>query len=1304
MATIYSLVCWGGSAGKTATMTIASPCVVTITNHGLRDGTGIVFSTTGVLPTGITAGTTYYTRQVTNANSFHLYDTQANAENTASTTGRVNTSGTQSGTHTAKSAYYLGLSDTSRWGSRIYAGIWAWKDARGPVCSQYDIEVCELGEAFAELTDKQWNSAGSAVSGDTQALASAKNIIISKTGGEVDATGEYVGGTRTGAWHDGVEPTGIYLPANKGYIIYPIGFVTGSPALNLRRYRDTVDGFSIWSDTSGGLWWGIYVGKGSQRINAMMVSYNGNSGTTSIEVNAPNGVISNNFCRTSGAGAIGCVFANSDGTLVIGNLFTGGTYGIYSGGSSAKGFFYNNIAIGNTNDWYGDTSSVEGASNNGGDAGEAWMIGTGAVRYTVATTDFVNYSGRNFRPAAITSPQVEQGAAPYGAPLTDLEDNVRPSYSGSSYGTAVTAGSFVTGLSYTIASAGTTNFTLIGAADSNVGTTFKATGAGTGTGTATLNAKMDIGPFEYDLGYGAWPVTRNLNFTGLQSGSQVIIYTSGTTTELSRTNSTGTTLTYNAGASGVTVDYTILKAGYLPIRVTGVALTAEDTDIQVTQLLDRAYVTPSGLTFGTIIGVGGCNFVAPVTNRVVTSLRVAASTTVQNWYSAFMDAFIASSTNTTLKNVAFPVIPFGEASFTLINGIEFSDGATSIAFFKRDGLRYSSDAGVTATAIWAAILTLNTGAGIQVKYRQSPSGSIVNAANTGPMDQLVQVYGDASHGAFDYRGHMVLRAPKPGYSQPKPDLVATYGNMLDGLFVAALEPVLQYATTDADIDAANLALDNTAKTFTITAAHTMAELYQRAQWWANQDAQWDADIPLTTTDGGTFTQPSNWSMIGVAYLTGGTLAGGSATLAAGTQGIAYSGVTLNLGAAGTYTFTAATCILKMTPTAPSTYALSGGSFTGTQDLRNTTAHAITVELPTGAAYTTANNTGGTITVTFPVNVADVSITGMPTATGASTRLQIIHKSALTAAARMNSTAYSLGALRKRASGIGTENTAGLYFRCTTAGTSGGSEPTWNTTPGGTTTDGTAVWTTYKVLFYDGDPVTASYTTTYTDGNEFASGESVEIRFAEMDAGTSFKRFHTTTIAASSGFAVTVDAEADDTYAANAINGSSYETTFSPNFTSNYIVLDTNADFSGKSAYAYFCYTLTSSNGMYQFWDGVTAIDTGNYRIETDILNLYFDESAGFVKQTDDVRIFRKDGLRPALDPTTGGYGIEINWRTPVSVVSTGTSALTPTESAKLMGLPSASTIATAVETTLADDFAGISSGSGLTLSQFLALK
>jgi len=48
----------------------------------------------------------------------------------------------------------------------------------------------------------------------------------------------------------------------------------------------------------------------------------------------------------------------------------------------------------------------------------------------------------------------------------------------------LTAGQFKNDVEYEIVSIGTTNFTLIGSADNNVGTKFTATGPGTGTGTA----------------------------------------------------------------------------------------------------------------------------------------------------------------------------------------------------------------------------------------------------------------------------------------------------------------------------------------------------------------------------------------------------------------------------------------------------------------------------------------------------------------------------------------------------------------------------------------------------------------------------------------------------------------------------------------------------------------------------------------------------------------------------------------------------------------------------------------------------
>lgn len=72
------------------TMTIASPCVVTFAGHGFSGGEEIVFSTTGALPTGITAGTYYFVKYI-DANTFNISLTSGGTN--------INTSGTQSGTH-----------------------------------------------------------------------------------------------------------------------------------------------------------------------------------------------------------------------------------------------------------------------------------------------------------------------------------------------------------------------------------------------------------------------------------------------------------------------------------------------------------------------------------------------------------------------------------------------------------------------------------------------------------------------------------------------------------------------------------------------------------------------------------------------------------------------------------------------------------------------------------------------------------------------------------------------------------------------------------------------------------------------------------------------------------------------------------------------------------------------------------------------------------------------------------------------------------------------------------------------------
>jgi hypothetical protein len=100
----------------------------------------------------------------------------------------------------------------------------------------------------------------------------------------------------------------------------------------------------------------------------------------------------------------------------------------------------------------------------------------------------------------------------------------------------VTAGSFTVGKQYTIASVGTTNFTLIGASANTVGVRFTATGAGTGTGTAvdlaaaaaagytldTMTTSLDSSLFSGGVYFlGGADGTKIVSFSGQPASAQI---------------------------------------------------------------------------------------------------------------------------------------------------------------------------------------------------------------------------------------------------------------------------------------------------------------------------------------------------------------------------------------------------------------------------------------------------------------------------------------------------------------------------------------------------------------------------------------------------------------------------------------------------------------------------------------------------------------------------------------------------------------------------------------------------------------
>lgn len=85
-----------GPVPKSAAVTIsvATPGVVTWTGHALAANTPVVFATTGALPTGLTAGTTYYVKTVLSTDTFSVSATSGGTAIATTLAG----SGTHTGT------------------------------------------------------------------------------------------------------------------------------------------------------------------------------------------------------------------------------------------------------------------------------------------------------------------------------------------------------------------------------------------------------------------------------------------------------------------------------------------------------------------------------------------------------------------------------------------------------------------------------------------------------------------------------------------------------------------------------------------------------------------------------------------------------------------------------------------------------------------------------------------------------------------------------------------------------------------------------------------------------------------------------------------------------------------------------------------------------------------------------------------------------------------------------------------------------------------------------------------------------
>ncbi len=502
MATVYSLVCWGGRTGKT--VTASSGNLLALTNHGLRTSTTShpvsIKLTSGTPPSGLALNTTYYVG-VNTPNNFKVYsDAECVTQVTFSAGGS---------SLVAKSGYYLGLADKSRWTTggveRIYDGLGSWKTARAAATTTLLTEVCELGEAFTETHSGTF----------TLNLMCASARITSR-----------LNGSRSSAWHAGkFNPT-----VGLGYVLQ--GTSGGGGGLFVATENSEIEGFIVSPNNTG-----------STAINLVGI------GATARNMIARGPGAKGIFLQGSGVKAYSCIakgFSGKgfdvtsfvSGLMAVNCLSVGNTTGFGNDGSSSRGRYFNNISVGNTTNWAASTLStdqlVASASNNAGLSGEAWTT-SGGTRLTIATTDFIDFAGEDWSPALDSSPQVDSGVAYYGVITSDIRDAEVPNYNNGGY------------------------------------------------------ESVDVGPYEYDHGYGPHPASATISLTSIVSGSRVLITKASDGTVLYN-DVPGTSLSFSTthiGDFNVVVRKATASPFYREFNASGTTVADQTTSIKCLQQLDE---------------------------------------------------------------------------------------------------------------------------------------------------------------------------------------------------------------------------------------------------------------------------------------------------------------------------------------------------------------------------------------------------------------------------------------------------------------------------------------------------------------------------------------------------------------------------------------------------------------------------------------------------------------------------------------------------------------------------------------------
>ena len=171
------------------------------------------------------------------------------------------------------------------------------------------------------------------------------------------------------------------------------------------------------------------------------------------------------------------------------------------------------------------------------------------------------------------------------------------------------------------------------------------------------------------------------------------------------------------------------------------------------------------------------------------------------------------------------------------------------------------------------------------------------------------------------------------------------------------------------------------------------------------------------------------------------------------------------------------------------------------------------------------------------------------------------------------------------------------------------------------------------------------------GSSVDDGDTIRLRATYTSGATAKVEALSTGVIGTNGLSFLTTQDNDDAYNTLALDGYTI-TKFTADYVNDEVDISIASDFTLSELYAWWVYNLTTSQGISEFFAGITAVDEANFKINNNVVNIYLDNATSTnIIQTDNRRIYREDGNRPVVSSTSGGGGIDVEWRSPVTIAA-----------------------------------------------------